>query len=80
MDIGMDPLYHLADINYSCFVGAQEAYTILLKYVGFVNTPMTLVYNLLFNFGLIYASVMDVVTFFALPARSGAKTPADLGA
>jgi hypothetical protein len=25
-DIALDPIYHLADINLSCFVGAQEAY------------------------------------------------------
>ena len=26
INIALDPVYHIADINYSCFVGAQEAY------------------------------------------------------
>ena len=53
VDIALDPVYHLADINQGCFIGAQEAYLQLAKYTGFTSTPMTLVWNLLFNFGLI---------------------------
>ena len=77
-DVALDPIYHLADINYSCFMGGQEAYTRLLKYVKFTTDPMTLVWNLVYNLGLLYDAVKDVVTFFIYPARTSAKTVHDL--
>jgi hypothetical protein len=39
----LDPVYHIADINYQCFVGAQEAYQVGVKYTAVFNDPMTIV-------------------------------------
>ena len=44
-DIALDPVYHIADINYSCFVGGQEAYLVGLKYLTLFNDPLTILYN-----------------------------------
>lgn len=80
IDIALDPVYHLADINYKCFIGGQEAYAQLLKYTIIATDPLTVLWNLIYNFGLIYNSIKDIGTFFIYPGRSGAKSPMDLGA
>lgn len=76
----LDPFYHLADINFSCFVGAQEAYGQIQKYGAFITDYTLLLRNFLFNFGRMYDAIKDVVTFFINEDRSNARTPADLGA
>lgn len=74
-DKALDPVYHLADINYSCFVGAQEAYGKVEKYINVISNPVTLAENLGYNLGKLYDAGKDIVTYFTYPERSGAKTP-----
>ena len=79
IDIALNPVYHLADINYSCFVGGEEAYAQILKYTIIIYNPMTVIMNVAYNFGLIYNSIKDIAMYFVYPDRSGAKDPGDLG-
>lgn len=41
---------------------------------------MLVVNNVGYNFGKIYDSLKDIITYFTYPDRSGAKDPQDLGA
>ena len=77
--MGLDPVYHIADINYSCFVGGQEAYLVALKYLTLFNNPLTVLYNLGFNFGLIFNAVKEMTTFFVYPERCTSRTALELG-
>ena len=78
-DIALDPVYHIADINYSCFLGGQEAYLVGLKYLTLFNNPLTILYNLGFNFGLIFNAMKEMVTFFSYPERCNSRTALELG-
>jgi len=79
LNILLDPIYHLADINYQCFIGGREAYAIALKYTTLVSNPMTVVANMGWNFGILFNSVKEIVTFFIYPERCTSPTPLDLG-
>ncbi len=79
INIFLDPIYHIADINYQCFVGGNEAYAIALKYTTLMSDPMKILANLGWNFGILFNSVKEIVTYFAYPERCTGPTPLDLG-
>lgn len=66
-DIFLDVPYHIYDINYSCYYGAFEAWAQMLNYTLFVYNPMILLWNLIYNFGLMYNAIKDTITFFTAP-------------
>jgi len=78
-DSALTPVYRIADINYSCFVGGQEAYEVGGKYLTIFSDPMTVVLNMGFNFGLIFNAVKEVVTFFIYPKRCNSDTAFEFG-
>jgi hypothetical protein len=75
----LDPVYHIADINYQCFIGGQEASYIGGKYGTLFTNPALVGANLFWNFGLIFNSAKEIGTYFANPARCTSPTPLDLG-
>ncbi len=78
-NVFLDPIYHIADINYQCFIGVQEAYQVGLKYTSVFNDPTKILANMGWNFGLIFNAIKEVATYFAYPDRCTSPTPLDLG-
>lgn len=78
-DIFYDITYHVQDMTYSCYAALFEGYDQLLGYGDFVTNPSYLLTNLIYNFGLMYNSVKDVIVFFQGSQFSGAKTAHDAG-
>ena len=78
-DAFLDPVYHLADINYQCFIGGQEAYYTGDKYGTLFTNPALVGANILWNFGLIFNSAKEIGTYVLNPARCTSPTPLDLG-
>ena len=60
-------------------MGGQEAYLVGLKYLTLFSSPMTVLLNLGFNFGLIFNAVKEVTTFFTYPERCNSRTALELG-
>ncbi len=72
-DTMIDITYNLYGVTYNCYYGSQEAVAQLLLYGDFVNNPSYITYNLVYNFGLMYNSIKDVILFFSGSPLSHAK-------
>ena len=60
-------------------MGIFEAYAVILSYGNVANDPLFLVNNLIYNFGLIYDSLKDTITFFVDRPESKATSTFDVG-
>lgn len=73
VDYALDITYHIYDINYSCYYGAFEAYMQLLKYTDFLGDPLILVWNIVYNIGIMYQMAKDSIMYFLDPTKSKVK-------
>lgn len=64
IDNGLSVVYAAGGLSNSCVQGFFEAEANALKYTTFVSNPMLLYYNFIYNFGLLYTSIKDVIFFF----------------
>lgn len=72
-DLFIDVPYHLYTVNYACYYGTLDAWEQMVAYTYFVSDPMVLLWNFIYNFGLMYNAFKDVLTYFIEPSRTKAK-------
>ncbi len=70
---------YLYPINFSCYYGFIEAVENVATYGGTIANPFLLYTNVVYNFGLIYDAVKNMVLFFLGFPRPGYTTPGDVG-
>jgi len=70
---------YLYPINFSCYYGFIEAVANVATYGGTLANPYTLYTNIVYNFGLIYDAVKNMLLFFLGFPRPGYNTPESVG-
>lgn len=71
--------YYLYPINFSCYYGVIEAMTNIVSLGGSVTNPLALYTNVIYNFGLVYNAIKNVVLYFLGVPRPGNDTPYAVG-
>lgn len=79
IDKALSVVYSASSLSSDCVNGAFQAQTNVMKYITFTTDPMLLVWNLVYNFGLLYQSVKSVLFFFVLTDRNTINNTNDLG-
>jgi len=71
--------YYPYDVTYSCYFGAMEAIDNAVEVTGSVTSPLMVYTNIIYNFGLVYDSVKNMVLYFLGAPRPNHDTPYDVG-
>lgn len=71
--------YHLYDINFACYYGAQEAIVNVVSLGGSMTNPMVIYTNIIYNFGLAYNAIKNMILYFLGAPRPGDDTPYSVG-
>jgi len=79
INIIIDIPYHFYDVNFACYYGVFEAFSTGSSFGNFVDNPKILLQNMIYNFGLMYNSMKDVIFYFINPEYSKATSTYQVG-
>ncbi len=74
VDAGLYTTYQAYDISYSCYYGAIEGASAAGTFGNWLNDPQIIMWNVVYNVGLVYDSVKDIITFFIGDERGNADS------